>query len=227
MDSFLFISDEERLLSCIKQCWASAFSERALTYRHLSNLPLCDIEMAVIVQEMIFGDVSGVMFTANPISGDTNEILINSTYGIGEGIVSGELDTDSFYVNKQSNSFSQNIVIKKRKIIFNEKKGEGTKSVPVEREKQNQPSLTPAIIKELAKIGKNIESLYNRPQDIEWTVKSDKVYILQTRPITTLSYKDDRREKDFKIIWDNSNIIESFPGTVSYTHLTLPTICSV
>jgi len=212
MDSFLFISEEEGLLSCIKQCWASAFSERALTYRYLSNLPLCDIEMAVIVQEMIFGDVSGVMFTANPISGDTNEILINSTYGIGEGIVSGELDTDSFYVNKQSNSFSQSIVIKKHKIIFNEKKGEGTQSVPVEREKQNQPSLTPAIVKELARIGKSIEKLYNRPQDIEWTVKSDKVYILQTRPITTLSYKEDNREKDFKIIWDNSNIIESFPG---------------
>jgi pyruvate,water dikinase len=212
MDSFLFISEEKRLISCIKQCWASAFSERALSYRYLSNLSISDIEIAVIVQEMIFGDVSGVMFTVNPISCNINEILINSTYGIGEGIVSGELDTDSFYVNKQTNSFSQNIVTKKHKIVFNEKKGEGTCSIPVEREKQNKPSLAPATVKELANIGKNIEKLYSRPQDIEWTVKLGRIYILQTRPITTLSYKEGSREKDFKIIWDNSNIIESFPG---------------
>ncbi|MCD6468596.1 MAG: hypothetical protein J7L32_04745 [Thermoplasmata archaeon] len=210
MDSFLFISEEKSFISSVKKCWASAFSERALTYRYLSNLPLSKIEVAVVVQKMMPGEISGVMFTVNPVSYDSNEIFINSTYGLGEGIVSGELNTDVFRVNKEDGSFSQELVEKKQKVVFNEEKGEETVVVPVEKEKQSKPSLDASMVKRLSEIGKSIEKLYGKPQDIEWTLYHGRVYILQTRPVTTLP--NEKGETDFKIIWDNSNIIESFPG---------------
>ena len=208
MDSFLFISKQKSYINSIKKCWASVFSERALTYRYLSKLPLSDISTAVIVQKMIFGEISGVMFTVNPTNNNLGEILINSTYGIGEGIVSGELDTDNFYVNRNNNSISEQLIEKTHKITFNENKKEGTIRTSVEKQKQNLPSLKKDQIKKLATIGKKIEEKYGIPQDIEWTIKSNKLYILQTRPITTL----DLEKSENKIMWDNSNIIESFPG---------------
>ena len=208
MDSFLFISKQKNYIESIKKCWASIFSERALTYRHISKLPLSDIKIAVIIQKMIFGKISGVMFSVNPINNKSDEILINSTYGLGEGIVSGELNTDSFYVNKEDNLIKEEIVEKTHMITLDKDKKEGTSKVVVKKSKQNIPSLTKNQIKKLAKLGKQIEDIYRVPQDIEWTIKDNKIYILQTRPITTLPSE----KTDTRIIWDNSNIIESFPG---------------
>jgi pyruvate,water dikinase len=208
MDSFLFIIKQETYIESIKKCWASIFSERALAYRHISKLPLSDIRIAVIVQKMIFGEISGVLFTVNPANNNLDEMLINSTFGLGEGIVSGELDTDNFYIDKNKNSIKQKLVEKKYKISFNKNKKEGTIRTVVEKKKQNIPSLKKNQIKKLATICRQIEKIYNIPQDIEWTIKSNKIYILQTRPITTIN-QDKTKEK---ILWDNSNIIESFPG---------------
>ncbi len=208
MDSFLFISKQKNYIESIKKCWASLFSERALTYRHISKLPLSDIKIAVIIQKMIFGKISGVMFSVNPINNKSDEILINSTYGLGEGIVSGELNTDSFYVNKEDNLIKEEIVEKTHMITLDKDKKEGTSKVVVKKSKQNIPSLTKNQIKKLAELGKQIEDIYRVPQDIEWTIKDNKIYILQTRPITTLPSE----KTDTRIIWDNSNIIESFPG---------------
>ena len=207
MDSFLFISEEKSYIDSIKKCWASVFSERALTYRHISKLPLANIKIAVIVQKMIFGDVSGVMFTANPMNNKLDEIVINSTYGIGEGIVSGELDTDIFCINKENNEISEQLTEKTHEIVFNEKNNQGTAKKALAKQKMNKSSISKNQIKKLAEIGKRIQELYGAPQDIEWTIKSNKIYILQTRPITTLITKAEN-----EIVWDNSNIIESFPG---------------
>lgn len=209
MDSFLFISKLESYIESIKKCWASIFSERALIYRYISKLPLLDIKIAVIVQRMIFGEVSGVMFTANPVDNRSDEMLINSTYGLGEGIVSGELNTDNFYIDKKNDSIKTEIIEKTHMISFDKDKKEGTTKIPVDKSKQNIASLSKNQIKKLVKLGKQIESIYGQPQDIEWTIKSSRIYILQARPITTLNLET---SNDNKIIWDNSNIIESFPG---------------
>lgn len=210
MDSFLFVNKSKSLISSIKKCWASLFSERVLTYRHLSNIELYDMKMAVIVQKMVLGEKSGVLFTVNPLNYKENESLIDSTYGLGEGIVSGELETDSFKVNKKDYSFSQELAEKKHQIVFNKEREEGTKNVAVKTDKQNEPSLSEAEIRKIVETGKKIEELYKNPQDIEWTIKSDKLYILQTRPITTIDKR--KKTEGNRIIWDNSNIIESFPG---------------
>lgn len=207
MDSFLFISEEQSYIESIKKCWASVFSERALTYRHISKLPLTDIKIAVIVQKMIFGEVSGVMFTANPMENKLDEIVINSTYGIGEGIVSGELGTDLFCIDKNNGAISEQLTEKTHEIVFNENKKQGTTKKALQKQRINKPSLSKNQIKKLVEIGKRIQELYNAPQDIEWTIKSNRIYVLQTRPITTLISKAEN-----EIVWDNSNIIESFPG---------------
>ncbi len=207
MDSFLFISKEEDILRFIKKCWASAYSKRALTYRKISKIDLSDIYIAVIIQEMIFGEKSGVVFTANPLNNNHEELLINSTYGIGEGIVLGELNTDTIVYNKKINKYSFETVEKKHKIDFNKKEKIGTIKTVIPKEKQKKLSLSEKEIQKLADYAKKIENIQKKPQDIEWTIKKEKIYILQTRPITTLKEKDEK-----KIIWDNSNIIESFPG---------------
>ena len=215
MDSFLFISKEQDLLNSMKKCWASLYSKRALSYRNISKIKQQNISIAVIVQEMIFGEISGVMFTANPLNNNLDQIIINSTYGIGEGIVSGQLDTDSFTINKTKNTIKSEIVSKKEKISLNDKTKVGTTKLKVKKEKQKIPSLTNKQIIKLSEFGKKIQGLYDSPQDIEWTIKNNTIYILQTRPITTIkkaSKKELETEDESRIIWDNSNIVESFPG---------------
>lgn len=209
-DSFLFVRGEENLLSAIKKCWASAFSERALVYRHLNGLDLSAIEVAVIVQKMIDGNVSGVTFTADPISGDEQTLVINATYGLGEGIVSGKLDTDSYSVKKSDLSLCESKITEKAKqIVFDTARGQGTTEISVEPSLQAAPCLSQSQIRELAGLALKIEQHYGRPQDIEWTIADGKIFVLQTRPITTLKSKGNR------LIWDNSNIIESYSGVTT------------
>ena len=207
MDSFLFVSDEKDVIDFILKCWSSAYSQRALSYRDMSKINQSDIYIAVIIQDMILGEKSGVMFTANPLNNNYEEILINSTFGIGEGIVSGELNTDTVLYNKKTCKYTIDVAEKKYKIDFNKKESIGTIKVPVEKNKQKILSLTQEEIEKLARYAEEIEEIQKNPQDIEWTIKEDKIYILQSRPITTL-----KRNEVEEIIWDNSNIIESFPG---------------
>ncbi len=208
-DSFLFVRGEANLLHAIKKCWASAFSERALVYRHLHQLASDKIELAVIVQKMIDGEISGVTFTADPISGEQSKIVINSTYGLGEGIVSGRLDTDSFLVNKNHiNKSEPKIAQKTKQFVFDQAQNQGTIEVSVEERRQSAPSLNAQQIRELSALALKIENHYGTPQDIEWTI-ADKIYLLQARPITTL------RPKRNRLVWDNSNIIESYSGVTT------------
>ncbi len=206
-DSFLFISRKKDLINYIKRCWASTYSKRALIYRKTNDMTLSNFSMAVIVQEMIDGEKSGVIFTANPQNNNDDEIIINATYGIGEGIVSGELKTDVFVFNKNDKSIKSDIAKKEKKIVFNKKTNFGTIKKEIKKELRTNPTLSKKEIKELAHLAEKIEKIYNFPQDIEWTIKDKQIYILQTRPITTIA----RKGKN-KIIWDNSNITESFPG---------------
>ncbi len=206
-DSFLFICKKKDLLFFIKKCWASTYSKRALIYRYNSKSILSNFSIAVIVQEMINGDKSGVMFTKNPQNNSVNEIIINSTYGLGEGIVNGELKTDLFVFDKIDKSIKSELAKKEEKIVLNKKSKMGTTKSKIKKELGKKPSLSKKEIEKLIFLGKKIEKIYGFSQDIEWTIKDNNIFILQTRPITTISKKNRS-----KIIWDNSNITESFPG---------------
>lgn len=213
MDTFLFVKGEAAILHAIKQCWSSGFTDRALSYRHLKGMDPLGAEVAVIVQEMVSGDVSGVMFTADPLSGERDRIVINGTYGAGEGIVSGALDTDGFVVHKETFHVITSVVHKPIQIIFNAERGSGTCEAEVPVSQQDVPCLTDEQARELAKLGARIEALYGKPQDIEWAIAGKSCFILQARPITNLKIPQSKVGKE--ILWDNSNITESYSGVTS------------
>jgi pyruvate,water dikinase len=213
MDTFLFVRGEDALLTALKACWASAFSERALSYRHMKGGEVLNIDIAVVIQEMIPADVSGVMFTANPLDGDRDLVVINATYGLGEGIVSGALDTDAFTVRKSTGALDTTLVSKPLMIAFDAERGLGTHETPVPTDLQEAACLTPEQAQELARLGTAVEALYGTPQDIEWALHDGRIHLLQARPITNL--KPPRATEGREIIWDNSNITESYSGVTS------------
>lgn len=162
-DSFLNV-DSENIIESIKLCWASYWNKRALVYRENAGISHIEGGMAVLVQKMINADVSGVMFTADPISGDKGKVIIESSWGLGESIVSGSVSPDRFILEKW------------------------TKEV-IERdvgEKLSNPSLSEEDILSLIQIGQGIESYFKVPQDIEWAINKDGIFILQSRGITTI-----------------------------------------
>jgi len=177
-DTFLNVEGETQLLDAVKRCWASLWSERAIAYRQNQNIDDSQIAMSVVVQKMIDSDVSGVMFTVNPTGAD--EIIIESSFGLGESIVSGKVSPDHFVVTKDSLDITEKIISSKQLMITQD--GE----VEIPESKQTQPSLNDEQIQELAQLGLEIERFYGAPQDIEWGFAEDKFYLLQSRPITTL-----------------------------------------
>lgn len=208
LSSFLYISTIEKCLESIKKCWASAFSERCLVYRKENSINLEKILVSVVIQEMIDPDKSGVSFTCNPVSNSIEEVMINSVYGVGEGLVSGLLEGDTFVISKSSLGLISKEIVEKDKAL----KGDFEKQIIIEKsvskEKINVDSLSEKELGELAKISIQIEELYQCAQDIEWAYKDGVLYILQTRPVTTLT----ATTKGILNLWDNSNIVESYGG---------------
>ncbi len=184
--------------------WKSAVSDRVLAYREEHHLPF-RYGIGVLIQEMVFPDVSGVGFGVDPVSGDRNTKVISAVYGLGEGLVSGLLDADSFRITPEG--IQSNLVHKTHALVRN-KKGHGIKKVAVPTEAADQPTLTDAKLYEVAELLDKLTDQLGLPQDIEFAYQGDTLYLLQTRPITTL----ERSEKQEYTVWDNSNIVESYPG---------------
>lgn len=214
MDSFLFQSGYEQIEKSFLRCIASFYNTRALKYRQQWGYDLGRIDGAVIIQEMIESDVSGVFFTAHPVSGDRSQGLISSCYGVGEGIVSGVCMTDDFSVDMKTGDLIDKVIAQKDvKCVFSKEVGQGTREVDVPQQMQNQSSLTDEQLKSITKVGFEISSLQSSPQDIEWAIRGDKLYILQTRPVTHLPKPETSRGR--KVVWDNSNIQESYNGVTT------------
>lgn len=192
------------LEAAILDIWRSVVSDRVIKYRQENNLPL-RFGIGVIVQEMIEPDVAGVAFGLNPVSGDTGEKVISAVYGLGEGLVSGELDADTFHVSEHD--ITASIATKPQKFV-RAKNGSGVEKTTVPDALQKSPALEETHLRELASILDTLEGALGRPQDIEFAVCDNKVYLLQTRPITATA----KQLEGEYILWDNSNIIESYPG---------------
>ncbi|MCC8422417.1 phosphoenolpyruvate synthase [Photorhabdus thracensis] len=210
MDSYLFQRGKSALAHSLRAVMASAFNTRALQYRLHKQLPMGNIRSAVIIQNMVAGEVSGVMFTAHPVTGSRQHCLISSAWGTGEGVVSGECDTDEFSVHLTTPEIERHITQKGTTSVFDTTRGGGTVTMPVEEEKQWEPTLPDSEIYALRDIGKKIAAARGCPQDIEWTIQNHQIFILQTRPITRLPRQNDKSERH--IIFDNSNIQESYCG---------------
>lgn len=184
LETYLNVS-RDNLINKIRECWNSIKSERALSYAGGQNLSEDKLFVAVVVQKMIESKASGVMFTVNPISKDSNEMMIEAGFGLGELLVQGLITPDNFIIDKNTLEIkSRDIQTQDTMLVFQD--GANTE-VPVPEDKKNEQAIPDEIVKELAKMGKRIESHYGKPQDIEWaTDDQDKIWILQSRPITTL-----------------------------------------
>lgn len=208
-ESHLYVSRAE-LAEKIKSVWCSAFSERVLLYRktnHLDN----NFGLAVIVQEMIDSEVAGVAFGMNPVNGNKEEKVISAVYGLGEGLVSGLLDSDNFIL-KNGEVIAQ-LAEKKQQVLFDQHSGNGTLLKDVEKELQLKPTLTDQQVVEIGKLLDLLNTALLHPQDIEFAYKNNTLYLLQTRPVTTTTTRNTPNGE--YILWDNSNIVESYPGVTT------------
>ncbi len=176
---------KQNLLENIKRCWASLFTPRAIFYRFEKKLNKIKISVAVIIQKMIQSEISGICFTVHPITKDYDQMVIEAGYGLGERIVGGRITPDTYVVRKK-NWIILDKNIGQQKIMLLKSKG-GNAERQVSKSKQERQKLSDAQILKLSKICQNIERHYKTPQDIEWALKKGKFYILQARPITTLS----------------------------------------
>ncbi|MEU4917961.1 rifamycin-inactivating phosphotransferase [Streptomyces parvus] len=182
-DTYLNIVGPAAVLRHVSRCWASLFTERAVTYRRRNGIDDRMVHMAVVVQRMVFPDASGVLFTADPVTGNRRTATVDAGFGLGEALVSGLVNPDVFRV-RDGEVVARAIAVKERAV--HALPGGGTREVTVEPEQRERPALTDAQVVELVRLGRRIEARFGRPQDIEWCLTGDGFRIVQSRPITTL-----------------------------------------
>ena len=203
-ETFLYIK-KENMIEKIKDVWISSFSSHVMKYRKEGSINNEINVPAVIIQEMINSDKAGVGFSVNPVNGNYDEAVISGTYGLGTSIVDGDENGDLFIYDKKTKKIKKEIRTKKiRQVLDFENQKIKTEEINIEEE-----VLTNDEIHELGENIINIEKYYGKPQDMEWAFEKGKLYILQARPITTLEKTNEKTSNT--IIWDNSNIVESYP----------------
>ncbi len=228
-DTFLNVKSDE-ILNALKACWASLWSERAIAYRRTQGIPNEGLAMAVVVQEMCAADVSGVLFTVSPFN--ENVSIVESNWGLGESVVSGEITPDSFQISRETGEVLEKTVAIKREMITTSGVSE------VSSAQQNTPSLTDEQLKQLGQIGIQVETFYGRPMDIEWALSDGEFVLLQARPITTdtkahisIDQKDGEIEKlrqaeiqklktladTHGTVWSHHNLAEVLPAPLPMT----------
>lgn len=183
LETFTHIQKKD-LLDAVKKCWSSLFTPRAIFYRIEKKLSGKKVAVAVVVQKMVESETAGVAFTVNPITKNSNEIIIEAAFGLGESVVSGAVTPDKYVVNKKE-MFIENIEVNAQKEFLALKAGK-TQKMKVKKDEQENQKLSGQKIMQLAELCKKIESHYKFPQDIEFGLEKEKIFILQTRPITTL-----------------------------------------
>ncbi|AZU61978.1 phosphoenolpyruvate synthase [Neobacillus mesonae] len=182
-DTYLNIVGKEAILHHIKKCWASLFTDRAVIYRIQNGFDHRQVYLSVIVQRMVFPQASGILFTADPITSNRKLLSIDASFGLGEAMVSGLVSADCYKVQKDQ--IVDKMIATKKLAIYARKEG-GTETVPIDPDQQKKQTLTEQQILQLARIGRQIEAYFGCPQDIEWCLVDDTIYIVQSRPITTL-----------------------------------------
>ena len=242
--TFLNLREEEEVVTAVHGCWASLFEARAIFYRAQQNFDHFKVGIAVPVQKMVQSEASGVMFTIEPVTSDQSKIVIEAIYGLGEAIVSGEVNPDLYVIDKERLVISSKKLSRQdRKLIMNPKADQKDTNIwaPVPASEQSQQKLSDTNMAKLAWIGKQIEYHYEFPQDIEWAEENGKIFILQTRPVTTIKETAEVEEPirapvllsgvaaspgiasgPVKIIADTSQIDRVYDGDILVTEMTTP-----
>ncbi|QZP37632.1 phosphoenolpyruvate synthase [Halobaculum magnesiiphilum] len=177
---------EEALLERVKECWASLFSQRAIYYRQRQGFPHSEVDIAVVVQRMVDAEKSGVMFTSHPSTGEP-EIIIEAAWGLGEAVVSGSVSPDNYVVDRETAAVDEVTVADKKLLMEKDAETGETVEREVPEGKREARVLTDDEIERLVELGRRVEDHYGNPQDVEWAIYEGEVYMLQSRPITTIS----------------------------------------
>ncbi|MCY0936749.1 rifamycin-inactivating phosphotransferase [Streptomyces sp. H34-S4] len=182
-DTYLNVVGAAAVLRHVSRCWASLFTERAVTYRQRNGIDHRTVHMAVVVQRMVFPDASGILFTADPVTGNRKVSTVDAGFGLGEALVSGLVNPDVFKV-RDGEVAAKAIAAKERAVLA--LPAGGTQEVAIDAQRQELPALTDAQVLRLVELGRRIEGHFGCPQDIEWCLVDDDFRIVQSRPITTL-----------------------------------------
>ncbi|WP_336204506.1 PEP/pyruvate-binding domain-containing protein [Nonomuraea sp. LPB2021202275-12-8] len=211
-DTYLNIRGEA-LPDAVRRCWASLWNPRAIAYREQHGVPHDDVALAVVVQELVDADAAGVMFTANPVTGDRDETVINASWGLGEAVVGGQVTPDTVVV-------SAGKVTEARtgdKAVMTVRTPDGTHEHPVPEELRAAPVLDEPQALELAGLGARIEELYGAPVDIEWARRDGAFAIVQARPITRIKQRVEEWNDSLKgdYLWTGGNLGEAIPDVMT------------
>nr|WP_305801354.1 phosphoenolpyruvate synthase [Methanonatronarchaeum sp. AMET6-2] len=185
-ETFLNIRGNEKVMEKIKECWASLYTARAIFYREKQNFEHSKVNIAVVVQRMVNAEKAGVIFTSHPTTGE-DEVIIEAGWGLGEGVVSGSVSPDHYIVDKKDFKVKKSDISTKRTMFDRDPETGETRQVDVPDDMRNKPTLAEEEIIELAKMGEGVEQHYETPQDVEWAIEENEIYMLQSRPITTIT----------------------------------------
>jgi pyruvate,water dikinase len=185
-DTYLNVRGGEEIVTAVRHCWASLWTPRAIAYRHQMGIEHDAVAMAVVVQLMVPSDVSGILFTANPATGERSEMLINASFGLGEAVVGGQVTPDTYTVDRKTMKATDTIIgAKEQKIVSDGE--QGTRLEDIAEEDRGTSSLSDEAIEELVTLALKAEAHFGGvPQDVEWAYSGGKLFMLQSRPITNL-----------------------------------------
>ena len=218
-ESYLGISSLSECIEAVKNCWSSLWTLRAFDYRRQNNIDHLKVDMAVIVQELVSADTSGVIFTADPLTGRRESIVIEACFGLGDALVSGKVTPDRFMHDKKKHKLHTWLISEKK--IEHVLDDNGTvKEQAISEEKSKTRTLSKKQIKRLAKFGQKIEVEFGCPQDIEWTIKDNRIWLLQSRPITNLPTPKEKSWEE-RQVWSNIGAQEVLPDVVTPATLSL------
>ena len=210
-ETFLNVFGEHQLVQKVKECWASLFTERAMYYRYQKKFDHLKVGLAAVVQRMIESEKSGIAFSIDPVTNNRKTITIEAIYGLGEYIVGGTVTPDHYEVAKDTFSIlKKEIKLQKVKLV---KDSKGNKEVVLTKSIGEHQKLDDSQIVELAKVVKSIEDHYGFPQDIEWSFEKGKIYIVQSRPITTMKVKNVTAEASEAKVSSQKVLVKGAPAS--------------
>ncbi len=185
-ETFLYVIGEGELVRCVKACWASLYNDSAIFYRREKKFDEHEISIAVVVQRMVNSEKAGVMFSANPIDKSRDTVMIEGSWGLGEGVVQGLVNPDNYLIKKDTYEIQSEYVAEKEIMVVRKDERGGVAELEVPEHLRCSPVLSEAERRALVDLAVRAEAFYGKPQDLEWAVENGKIYLLQSRPITTL-----------------------------------------
>lgn len=187
--SFLNVAGAGNVVAAVRACWASLFEPQAISYRATNGFDHLAVAIAVPVQAMVQSDRAGVMFTVNPVTGDRSQIVIEAVHGLGEAAVSGMVTPDMYVVDKATLAIAdRSLCEQEQELVYDPQAGglEANAWRPVPPERRDVQKLQDEQVAALARLGLRVEEHYGAPQDMEWALEGERLYLLQARPVTTL-----------------------------------------